>query len=128
MALTKIKSSGITDNSITSDKVNSEFKTASALGLSATENVDWDAAQIFTLTPGQSTTLNIVNPTIGMQKSVVITGSGNSYTITLNVGGSAGTFNKISGDYDDTAGIKNLYSILCVGATEFWYSISQIAT
>ena len=138
MAGTKITADVITDASITTGKlgnasvtvgkVHNQFKTASALGSSATENVDWDAAQVFTLTPSQSTTLNIVNPTVGLQKTAVITGSGNSYTITLNVGGAAGTFNKISGDYDDTAGIKNLYSILCVGATEFWYSISQIAT
>jgi len=128
MAGTKVTADVITDASITVDKVHDQFKTASALGSSATENVDWDAAQVFTLTPSQSTTLNIVNPTVGLQKTAVITGSGNSYTITLNVSGAAGTFNLISGEYDDTAGVKNLYSIVCVGATEFWYSISQIAT
>jgi len=128
MAGTKVTADVITDASITVDKVHDQFKTASALGSSATENVDWDAAQVFTLTPSQSTTLNIVNPTVGLQKTAVITGSGNSYTIALNVSGAAGTFNLISGEYDDTAGVKNLYSILCVGATEFWYSISQIAT
>ena len=128
MAGTKVTADVITDASITVDKVHDQFKTASALGSSATENVDWDAAQVFTLTPSQSTTLNIVNPTVGLQKTAVITGSGNSYTITLNVSGAAGTFNLVSGEYDDTAGVKNLYSILCVGATEFWYSISQIAT
>ena len=128
MAGTKVTADVITDASITVDKVHDQFKTASALGSSATENVDWDAAQVFTLTPSQSTTLNIVNPTVGLQKTAVITGSGNSYTIALNVSGAAGTFNLISGEYDDTAGVKNLYSIVCVGATEFWYSISQIAT
>jgi hypothetical protein len=128
MAGTKVTADVITDASITVDKVHDQFKTASALGSSATENVDWDAAQVFTLTPSQSTTLNIVNPTVGLQKTAVITGSGNSYTITLNVSGAAGTFNLVSGEYDDTAGVKNLYSIVCVGATEFWYSISQIAT
>mgnify|MGYP001626699686 CR=1 FL=1 len=148
MAGTKITADVITDTSITTGKldnasvttgklgnasvtvgkVHDQFTTASALGSSATENVDWDAAQVFTLTPSQSTTLNIVNSTVGLQKALIITGSGNSYTITLNVGGAAGTFNLISGEYDDTAGIKNLINILCVSSTEFWYSISQIAT
>ena len=138
MAGTKVTADVITDASITTGKlgnasvtvgkVHDQFKTASALGSSATENVDWDAAQVFTLTPGQSTTLNIVNPTVGLQKALIITGSGNSYTITLNVGGAAGTFNLVSGEYDDTAGVKNLINILCVSSTEFWYSISQIAT
>jgi hypothetical protein len=138
MAGTKVTADLITDASITTGKlgnasvtvgkVHNQFKTASALGSSATENVDWDAAQVFTLTPSQSTTLNIVNPTVGLQKALIITGSGNSYTITLNVGGAAGTFNLVSGEYDDTAGVKNLINILCVSSTEFWYSISQIAT
>lgn len=118
MALTKV----------TSNVIGDEFSTVSALGSSATENVDWDAAQVFTLTPGGSTTLNIINPTIGVQKSIIVTGTGNSDTITLNVGGSASTFNLISGSYFDDLGTKNLYSILCVGPTEFWYSISQVAT
>ena len=116
------------DDSITSSKVGNEFKTSAAVGSSATENIDWTSAQIFTLTPSQSTTLNVTNPVIGIQKTFIITGSGSSYTITLNVGGSAGTFNLISGEYDDTAGVKNLFSILSVSSTEFWYSISQIAT
>lgn len=138
MAGTKVTADVITDASITTGKlgnasvtvgkVHDQFKTASALGSSATENVDWDAAQVFTLTPSQSTTLNIVNPTVGLQKALIITGSGNSYTITLNVGGAAGTFNLVSGEYDDTAGVKNLINILCVSSTEFWYSMSQIAT
>ena len=114
--------------SVTVGKVHDQFKTASALGSSATENLDWDAAQVFTLTPSQSTTLNIVNPTVGLQKAIIVTGSGNSYTITLNVGGAAGTFNLASGTYDDTSNMKNLINILCVSSTEFWYSISQIAT
>jgi len=113
---------------VTTDVISDEFFTASALSPAATIAVDWSSAQIFTLTPGQSTTLNITNPTIGVQKTIIVTGSGNSYTITLNVGGATGTFNKISGDYDDSSNVKNLYSILCVGGTEFWYSISQIAT
>lgn len=118
MAQTKVKPELLTGG----------FNTVTALTPAATVNVDYDSAQIFTLTPTSNTTLNITDPIIGVQKSIIITGAGSSYTITLNVGGSANTFNKVSGDYDDAAGIKNLFSIICVGSTEFWYSISQIAT
>jgi hypothetical protein len=128
MALTKVTSNLIADNSITSTKVGDEFTTTSAIGSSATENIDWSSAQIFTLTPSQSTTLNITNPIIGVQKSIIITGSGNSYTITLNVNGVAGTFNLISGEYDDTNGVKNYLNLIYVNTNEFWYTISQIAT
>jgi hypothetical protein len=123
-----VSTAKLQDNSVTSDKVGSEFKTSSSLTAAATIDVDYTSAQIFTLTPNASTTLNITNPIIGVSKSVIVTGAGGSYTLTFNVGGVAGTFNKISGDYDDTASTKNFIQLTCVSTTEFWYSISQIAT
>jgi len=115
MAQTKVKPGLLTGG----------FDVITALTPASTITVDYDSAQIFTLTPTSNTTLNITDPIIGAQKNFIITGSGNSYTITLNVGGSANTFNKAVGDYDDASGVKNLYSILCVGTNEFWYSITQ---
>ena len=146
MALTKVTSNVLADNavttgkildsnvttgklatsSVTSVKVGTEFTTASALTAAATINVDYTAAQVFTLTPNANTTLNITNAVIGVSKVIVVTGAGGSYTVGFTVGGSAGTFNKISGDYSDTAAAKNFIQITCVGATEFWYTISQI--
>ena len=146
MALTKVTSNVLADDavttgkildanvttgklaasSVTSIKVGTEFVTSSVLTPAATINVDYTAAQVFTLTPNANTTLNITNPIIGVTKAIVVTGAGGSYTIAYTVGGSAGTFNKISGDYSDTAAAKNFIQITCVGATEFWYTISQI--
>ena len=122
-----ITTAKLADDAVTNAKVGTEFTTASALTAGATIAVDYTSAQIFTLTPGQNTILNITNPVIGVSKAFIITGTGSSYTITFNVGGSAGTFNKIIGDYDDTSGKKNFIQIMCVGATEFWYTISQPA-
>lgn len=147
MALTKVTSNVLADDavttgkildsnvttgklatsSVTSVKVGTEFTTANALTPAATIDVDYTAAQVFTLTPNANTTLNITNPVIGVSKVIVVTGAGSSYTLGFTVGGSAGTFNKISGDYSDTAAAKNFIQITCVGATEFWYTISQIA-
>jgi len=117
----------LADDSVTNAKAGVEFTTASALTAGATVALDYTAAQVFTLTPNANTTLNITNPVIGVSKVIVITGAGGSYTLTFNVGGAAGTFNKISGDYDDTSSTKNFIQVTCVGATEFWYTISQIA-
>ena len=150
MALTKVTSNVLADDavttgkildanvttgklatsSVTSVKVGTEFTTATVLTAAATIDVDYTAAQVFTFTPNANTTLNITNPVIGVTKAIVVTGAGNTpaYTVGFTVGGSAGTFNKISGDYSDTAAAKNFIQITCVGATEFWYSISQIAT
>jgi len=116
----------LADDSVTSAKAGSEFTTATALTAGATVALDYTAAQVFTLTPNANTTINITNPVIGVTKAIVMTGAGGSYTLTFNVGGAAGTFNKISGDYDDTSAKKNFIQITCVGATEFWYTISQI--
>ncbi len=122
-----VTSSKLAAASVTSTKVGTEFTTATALTPAATIDVSYTAAQVFTLTPNANTTLNITNPVIGVTKAIVVTGAGGSYTVGFTVGGSAGTFNKISGDYSDTAAAKNFIQITCVGATEFWYTISQIA-
>lgn len=122
-----VTSSKLATASVTSTKVGTEFTTATALTPAATIDVSYTAAQVFTLTPNANTTLNITNPVIGVTKAIVVTGAGGSYTLGFTVGGSAGTFNKISGDYSDTAAAKNFIQITCVGATEFWYTISQIA-
>ncbi len=118
----------IADDVVSYEKIDNEFTTSSALTASATVDVDFDAAQIFTLTPTSSTTLNITNPKIGITKTVIVTGAGGSYTLAFTVGGVSGTFNLIAGEYDDTSSTKNLIQIICVSPTEFWYSISQIAS
>jgi len=119
----------IANDAISYEKVDDEFTTVDALSAGATVAVDFDAAQVFTLTPNASTTFNITNPKIGVTKTIIVTGAGGSYTAdTWTVGGGAGTFNRIAGEYDDTSSTKNFYQITCVSATEFWYSISQIAS
>ena len=116
----------LADDSVTSAKAGSEFTTATALTMASPVALNYTAAQVFTLTPNANMTINITNPVIGVSKVIVITGGGGSSTLTFNVGGAAGTFNKISGDYDDTSAKKNFIQVTCVGATEFWYTISQI--
>ena len=118
----------IADDTISYEKIDNEFTTLSVLTAGATVDVDFDAAQLFTLTPDQNTTLNITNPKVGITKSIIVTGAGGSYTLAFTVGGSSGTFNLIAGEYDDASSTKNFIQIICVSATEFWYSISQIAS
>tara|TARA_E500000081_G_scaffold13287_1_gene16209 strand:+ start:1785 stop:2138 length:354 start_codon:yes stop_codon:yes gene_type:complete len=115
MAQTKVKPQLLTGG----------FNTITALTPASTINVDYDSAQVFTLTPTSTTTINITDPLIGVSKYIIVTGTGNSYTLNFTVGGGAGLFNKIAGNYDDGSGVKNLISILCVSTNEFWYSISQ---
>jgi hypothetical protein len=128
LAASAVVNASIVDDAISYEKIDDEFSTVDALSAGATVNVDFDAAQVFTLTPNQNTTLNVTNPKIGITKTIVMTGSGGSRTLAFTVGGSSGTFNKIAGDYNDTSSTKNLIQITCVAASEFWYSINQIAS
>ena len=124
-----ITTAKLADDSVSFEKVDAEFTTSTALTAGATVDIDFDAAQVFTLTPNANTTFNITNPKIGVTKTLIVTGAGGSYTAdTWTVGGGAGTFNRVAGEYDDTSSTKNFYQITCVSATEFWYSISQIAS
>ena len=127
LAANAVVNASIVDNAVSYEKIDDEFSTIDALSAGATVAVDFDAAQVFTLTPNANTTFNITNPKIGVTKSIIVTGAGSTYTAdTWTVGGASGTFNKITGTYDDTSSTKNFYQITCVSATEFWYSISQI--
>ena len=57
------------------------------------------------------------------------TGTGqSSYGLSFTVGGSSGTFNQVAGTYNDTSSAKNFIQLTCVSPTEFWYTISQIAS
>ena len=127
LADSAVSSAKLADDAVSYEKIDNEFTTSSVLTAGATVDVDFDAAQLFTLTPNQNTTLNITNPKIGITKSIIVTGAGSAYTLAFTVGGASGTFNLIAGEYDDTSSTKNFIQIICVSATEFWYSISQIA-
>jgi|TARA_R110001606_G_scaffold390964_1_gene558337 hypothetical protein len=127
-ALTALSASYLNSDSVNYETVGPEFKVASALTPSAGIDVDCSTAQVFTLIPDQNTILNITNPRIGQTKIIVITGSGLGAGISWTVSGGAGTFNLVAGAYDDTTSTKNFIQMSCVTSTEFWYTISQIAT
>ena len=113
---------------VTNSVLGDEYTATSALSSAATIAVDTDSADVFTYTAGHSATLNFTDVVIGAMKTLVITGGGSSYTVTLGTSnGSACTFNKISGDYDDTGSTKNLIQIKWVAVNEAWYTINQPA-
>ena len=118
----------IANDVVTNAKLGVEYTDSSALVSGATIAVDTDTADIFTYTSGVNNTLNFTDVVIGAMKNFVITGGGSSYTVTLGTSnGAACTYNKISGDYDDTASTKNLVQIKWIAVNEAWYTISQPA-
>ena len=113
MALTKI----------TSRVIHDEFQTVSSLTAASTIAIDWNSAQVFTLTPGQNTTFTFSDYKVGMVKVIIVTGSGNSRTLTF-----PSTAEHLGGDYSDTSNVKNFIQIICTNdssSPEFFYTISQ---
>jgi len=119
----------LNDNGITFAKLGVEYTAVEPLTSGATIAVNTALADVFTYTAGHSATLNFTDVGIGDMKTFMITGGGSSYTVTLGTSnGSACTFNKIAGTYDDTGSAKNLIQIKWVAVNEAWYTISQIAS
>ena len=118
MALTKI----------TSGVIHDEF--SGTHNLSATtspQTVDWNASQIFRITPNAAITLNFTDFKIGMVKIIVATGDG----VAANVLTFPTEAILLGGEMDTTSGTKNFIQIVCTadgGSPEFFYTISQQAT
>lgn len=111
---------------ITSGVISDEFQSSHTLSGTSID-VDWNEAQVFTLTPSGNTTFTFSDFKIGMVKILVVTGSGGSPARTLAFPTEA---NKLAGDYDDTSNTKNFIQIVCTSHTgngEFFYTISQPA-
>ena len=104
--------------------------TASAPLISGTQvTVDNAAANVFTITAGHNIVFNFTNAKIGDVKTIIITGGGGDYGLTLtNINGSTGSFNNLGGTYDDTSPVKNILEIKFVSTSEAWYQISKAAT
>jgi len=116
----------LTDDSVTVAKLANEFKTAYAIASAASMTIDCDTYDVWTWTAAHSATLDFTDVTLGMTKTLQITGSGGALTIAFqNINGSAGTFNKTSGTYSDAA-VKNLIQLKFISTSEAWYTISQI--
>jgi len=123
-----IDTAHIADDQITAGKLADEFTEALAVTSAASITLDGGAYDVFTWTSGHSTTLAFTNITLGMTKSIIITGSGGSNTVAFgNINGSSGTFNLISGTYSDAA-VKNLIQLKFISTSECWYTISQISS
>ena len=117
----------LNDNIVTNAELGAEYTASSALdNTGATVIVNSSLADVFTITAAASHTYSFTNVSLGDVKSLVITGSGGTYTTAFDT--TSITFNRIGGTYSDASGVKNLIQIKFVSTTEAWYQISQPAT
>ena len=124
-----IDTAHIADDQITSAKLGAEYTAAQAVTSAATITLDTNAYDVFTWTAGHTANIDFTNVVIGKVKTLVVTGGGSSYALTLrNINGSSGTFNLISGTYDDTGSTKNIIQVKFISTSEAWYTISKIGS
>ena len=124
-----IDTAHIADDQITSAKLGAEYTSAQAVTSAATITLDTSAYDVFTWTAGHTANIDFTNVVIGKVKTLVVTGGGSSYALTLrNINGSSGTFNLISGTYDDTSSTKNIIQVKFISTSEAWYTISKIGS
>ena len=128
LAANAVVTASIVDDAVTAGKLADEFTAAQAVTSAASIALDGGAYDVFHWTAAHSTTIEFTNITIGMTKTLMITGSGGSLTVAFDdINGSSGTFNLISGTYSDAA-VKNLIQLKFISTSECWYTISQIAS
>ena len=128
LAADAVVTASIVDDAISAGKLGVEFTASQAVTSATTLALDGGAYDVFHWTAAHSTTIEFTNITLGMTKSLMITGSGGSLTVAFDdINGSSGTFNLISGTYSDAA-VKNLIQLKFISASECWYTISQIAS
>lgn len=119
----------ISDNGVGHDQLAARYTSSESVTSASSITINTENADIFTWTAGHSATIDFTNVKIGDVVTLQVTGGGGSYTLTLqNINASAGTFNKIAGDYDDTSATKNLIEFKFISTSEAWYQISQIAS
>ena len=124
-----VTSARIANDVVDHDQLANRYTASSSVTSATAITIDTSSADVFTWTAGHSTTVAFTNVKVGSTCVLAITGGGSSYTLALgNINGSAGTFNKLGGTYDDTSSTKNFIEFKFISTSEAWYQISQIAS
>lgn len=105
------------------DKLAGEFTTASALTAATDLDVDFSTAAVFTTTSSIAMDLNFTNAEIGQVKTIVVTDSGGTSSLTFDT--ATNTVVNLNGTYSATAGAVNYIQAQCIAANSFILTISQ---
>ena len=67
--------------------------------------------------------LNFTNEEIGDVKTIIVTDSGGTSSLTFDTG--TNTVTNLNGTYDATAGAVNFIQVICTASNTFFVTISQ---
>ena len=123
-----LRSAFIAVNSMTADiygqsGTGDSLRGSSALSPLADLDIDFDTAQVFTITSSIAMDLNFTNASIGDVKDIIVTDSGGTSALTFDT--TTNTVTTVAGTYSATAGAVNFIQVACTAANTFFLSISQ---
>jgi len=123
-----IDTAHIADDQITHAKLEARYTESGTLTDNATIAVAADSKNIYTHTITQATTFNFTGAAIGQVLTLVITGDASNGITLGTINTNSATWNKISGDFDESNAVKNLIEIKFISTSEAWYQISQVSS
>ena len=113
----------ISDNGVAYAQLDERYTDAVAFTAAADYNVDFNAGTVFTTTSSIAMDLNFTNEDIGDVKTVIVTDSGGTSSLTFDTG--TNTVTTLNGTYDATAAAVNVIQIICTASNTFFVTISQ---
>lgn len=117
----------IKDDGVTYAKLEGRFTAAdTTITAAADTEIDFDDASVYSFTSAIAVDLRFENEQIGDVKTIIITASGSSSSLTFDTG--TNTITKLNGDYDATASAVNFIQVVCTASNTFFVTISQIAS
>ena len=111
------------DDGITHAKLGDRFTASSAVTAAADTEIDFDDAAIYTMTSSIAVDLRFENEQIGDVKTIIVTDSGGTSSLTFDTG--TNTVTTLNGTYDATSGTVNFIQVICTASNTFFVTISQ---
>ena len=111
------------DDGITHAKLGDRFTASSAVTAAADTEIDFDDAAVYTITSSIAVDLRFENEQIGDVKTIIVTDSGGTSSLTFDTG--TNTVTTLNGTYDATSGTVNFIQVICTASNTFYVTISQ---
>lgn len=113
----------ISDNGVAYAQLDERYTDAVAFTAATDYDVDFNSGTVFTTTSSIAMDLNFTNEEIGDVKTIIVTDSGGTSSLTFDTG--TNTVTTLNGTYDATAGAVNFIQVICTASNTFFVTISQ---
>jgi len=113
----------ISDNGVAYAQLDERYTDAVAFTAATDYDVNFNSGTVFTTTSSIAMDLNFTNEEIGDVKTIIVTDSGGTSSLTFDTG--TNTVTTLNGTYDATAGAVNFIQVICTASNTFFVTISQ---